>query len=81
MQLITPGAYDVIGISGVDEKGSWLYFMASPQNATQRYLYRIPLDGSKSAQRVSPTAAPGTHHYDMSPDAHWAFHTLSLIHI
>src|SRR6202046_2064458 len=36
VQLITPGAYDVVGISGVDEKGSWLYFMASPQNATQR---------------------------------------------
>src|SRR5580704_9303105 len=77
VQLITPGAYDVIGISGVDEKGGWLYFMASPQNATQRYLYRAPLDGSKTAQRVSPTAAPGTHHYDMSPDAHWAFHTYS----
>jgi dipeptidyl-peptidase-4 len=77
VQLITPGAYDIVGISGVDEKGSWLYFIASPENATQRYLYRAPLDGSQSAQRVSPSAAPGTHHYDMSPDAHWAFHTYS----
>ena len=76
-QLITPGAYDVIGISDVDEKGSSLYFIASPENATQRYLYRAPLDGSQSAQRVSPAAAPGTHHYDLSPDAHWAFHTYS----
>src|SRR5580698_3351232 len=54
VQLITPGAYDVVGISGVDEKGSWLYFMASPQNATQRYLYRIPLDGSKAASASVP---------------------------
>jgi dipeptidyl-peptidase-4 len=77
VQLITAGAYDVIGISGVDEKGSSLYFIASPENATQRYLYRAPLDGSQSAQRVSPAAAPGTHHYDLSPDAHWAFHTYS----
>jgi dipeptidyl-peptidase-4 len=69
VQLITPGAYDVIGISGVDEKGSWLYFMASPQNATQRYLYRVPLDGAKSAQRVSPTDAPGTHHYVLEDNA------------
>ena len=77
VQLITPGAYDVIGVGGVDEKGGWFYFIASPENATQRYLYRAPLDGSQSAQRVSPAAAPGTHHYDLSPDAHWAFHIYS----
>jgi dipeptidyl-peptidase 4 len=77
VQLITPGAYDVIEICGVDEKSGWLYFIASPENATQRYLYRAPLNGSQSAQRVSPAAASGTHHYDMSPDAHWAFHTYS----
>jgi len=77
VQLITPGAYDVVEMGAVDEKGGWLYFIASPENATQRYLYRVPLDGSQSAQRVSPTAAPGTHRYDLSPDAHWAFHTYS----
>jgi dipeptidyl-peptidase 4 len=77
VQLITPGAYDVIELGGVDEKASWLYFVASPENATQRYLYRAPLDGSQSAQRVSPASAAGTHRYDMSPDAHWAFHTYS----
>ena len=77
VQLITPGAYDVIEIGGVDEKAGQLYFIASPENATQRYLYRAPLDGSQNAQRVSPANAPGTHRYDMSPDAHWAFHIYS----
>jgi dipeptidyl-peptidase-4 len=84
VQLITPGAYDVIGISGVDEKNGALYFMASPENATQRYLYRAPLHASNAAaataatpQLVSPAAAPGTHDYDISPDARWAFHTYS----
>jgi dipeptidyl-peptidase-4 len=77
VQLITPGAYDVIELGSVDEKAGALYFVASPENATQRYLYRAPLDGSRSAQRVSPASAPGTHGYDMSPDAHWAFHTYS----
>src|SRR5271154_7581298 len=77
VQLITPGAYDVIEICGVDEKSGALYFIASPENATQRYLYRAPLDGSQNAQRVSPAAAPGTHRYDMSPDAHWALHIYS----
>jgi dipeptidyl-peptidase-4 len=77
VQLITPGAYDVIELGSVDEKGGALYFVASPENPTQRYLYRAPLDGSQSAQRVSPASAPGTHRYDMSADAHWAFHTYS----
>src|SRR5277367_4051276 len=58
VQLITPGAYDVTEICGVDEKASALYFIASPENATQRYLYRVPLDGSQPAQRVSPATAP-----------------------
>ena len=77
VQLITPGAYDVIELGGVDEKGGWLYFIASPEYATQRYLYRASLDGLQNAQRISPVSAPGTHRYDMSPNAHWAFHTYS----
>jgi len=77
VQLITSGAYDVVEIGGVDEKAGQLYFIASPENATQRYLYRASLDGSQNAQRVSPATAPGTHRYDMSPDAHWAFHVYS----
>ena len=75
--LITHGEFDVVGIDGVDEKGGWLYFIDSPDNATQRYLYRARLDGSGEAEHVSPANAPGTHAYDVSPDAHWAFHTYS----
>jgi dipeptidyl-peptidase-4 len=76
-KLITHGAFDVINIDRADEKGGWLYFIASPENATQRYLYRTRLDGTGEAERVSPTNAPGTHVYDISPDARWAFHTYS----
>jgi dipeptidyl-peptidase-4 len=76
-KLITHGNYDVIGIDSTDEKGSGLYFIASPDNATQRYLYRARLDGTGEAERVSPANAPGTHAYDVSPESHWAFHTYS----
>ena len=31
------------------EQDGVVYFMASPENATQRYLYRAPLDGSARA--------------------------------
>ena len=76
-KLVTPGAFDVTGIEGVDEKGGWLYFGASPDNATQRYLYRTRLDGSGRAERVTPASQPGFHFYDISPDAHWALHFYS----
>jgi dipeptidyl-peptidase-4 len=77
VKLITPGDYDAIGIEGIDEKNGALYFEASPENATQRYLYRANLDGSGHPQRVSPAAEPGTHNYDVAPDGNWAFHTYS----
>jgi dipeptidyl-peptidase 4 len=74
---ITHGAFDVISFAGVDEKSGFLYFVASPENATQRYLYRARLDGSGEAERVTPREAAGTHGYDISPDGRWAFHTYS----
>jgi dipeptidyl-peptidase-4 len=74
---ITPGNFDVVSIAAVDEPGQSLYYIASPDNATQRYLYRTRLDGKAAAVRVSPAAAPGTHSYRISPDARWAFHTYS----
>ncbi len=77
VSLITPGAFDLVSVTGVDEHGGWLYYIASPDNATQRYLYRSRLDGKGAAQRLSPSDAPGTHRYQISPDAEWAFHTYS----
>ena len=46
LSLLTPGEYDIIDRAMVDEKGGWYYFYALPDNGTQRYLYRVPLDGS-----------------------------------
>src|SRR5436309_3180507 len=40
--LLTDFAADVMSLAGVDEKTGSVYFLASPQNATQRYLYRAP---------------------------------------
>jgi dipeptidyl-peptidase-4 len=76
-RLITTGSFDLVSIASVDEAGGWLYYIASPQNATQRYLYRSRLDGSGEPERVTPTDQPGTHTYNISPDAHWAFHSYS----
>ena len=77
VHLITPGNFDVVSVSGIDEKNGWLYFIASPDNATQRYLYRSRLNGSGKTVRVTPPDAAGTHDYRMSPNGRWAFHTYS----
>ncbi len=76
-QLITPFEADVMGVAGFDGSEEWLYFLASPDNATQRYLYRTRLDGSGGRERLTPRDQPGTHSYDLSPDRQWAFHTYS----
>jgi dipeptidyl-peptidase 4 len=77
--LITKGAFDVISVEGVDEKTGWLYYIASPENATQRYLYRTKLSGNGETERVSPAAQAGSHSYSIAPNAAWAFHTYSTI--
>jgi len=74
--LLTPGDYDVIEISAINEATKQIYFTASPQNATQRYLYRVPLTGGK-AERVSPAAQAGTHDYEISPNGRLAIHSFS----
>jgi dipeptidyl-peptidase 4 len=73
-RLVTTGAFDLLSVSGVDEAGGWLYYIASPGNATQRYLYRSRLDGIGQPERVTPASASGTHTYNLSPDCRWAFH-------
>jgi len=76
-RLLTRGAFDVIHLERVDERAGWVYFIASPDNAAQRYLYRMRVDGSGNAERVTPAASWGTNSYDISPDGRWAFHTRS----
>lgn len=77
--LITKGKYDVEALDLIDEASGYIYFMASPDNATQRYLYRIKLSGGKE-ERVSPVGQPGTHMYDISPNGKIALHTFSNIY-
>jgi dipeptidyl-peptidase-4 len=75
--VLTPSGTDIIERSVVDEAGEWFYYYASPDNATQKYLYRTRLDGTGEPERVTPQEQPGTHNYNFSPDAQWAFHTFS----
>ena len=74
MKLITPGDYDVVSIERIDDRGGQLYFIASPDDATRRFLYRCPLEGGSKPERLTPGDATGSHDYDISADARWAVH-------
>jgi dipeptidyl-peptidase-4 len=76
-QLLTPGDYDVMDIVRVDEPGGYLYFAASPDDATQKYLFRVKMDGASKPERLTPEGQPGTHEYDIAPGARHAFHRFS----
>ena len=75
--LITNGEYDIINLKGYDDKSGYVYFTASPDNATQNYLYRTTLDGKGKAERLSPANENGTHEYDLSPNGIYAVHQFS----
>ncbi|MDR0431640.1 MAG: S9 family peptidase [Tannerellaceae bacterium] len=74
---ITKGAFDYISPVGMDIKGGFVYFIASPDNHTQRYLYSAKLFGDGEAKRLSPADQYGQHSYNMSPSGKWAVHVYS----
>lgn len=76
ISLATPGHYDVIRLLKIDEANGWLYFIASPEDATQRFLFRGKLDGT-GTQRVTPADQSGTHDYQISEDCRFAIHKKS----
>jgi dipeptidyl-peptidase 4 len=79
VRLLTPGAYDILSVDAIDEKGGLLYVTASPEDATKRFLYKVRLDGQGKPERVGPAAQTGVHRYDIAPSARWAFHTYSTL--
>ena len=75
--LITKGAYDVIELKAVDEKNNLVYFTASPSDPLRKYLFKMRLDGKGKAEQVTPASLHGTHGYDISPGATYAWHTFT----
>lgn len=75
--LITHGDFDVMNIDAIDEPAGYVYFDASPANATQRYLYRTKLDGTGMPERLTPVNQAGTNNYEVSPTGKYARHNFS----
>ncbi len=77
--LLTPGSYDIASYYGLDEKNDIIYFNASPDNATQRYLYQVGIDGSGELKKLTPDTQSGVNTYDFSPNMHYAIHRHSNV--
>ncbi|MEN8153628.1 MAG: S9 family peptidase [Acidobacteriota bacterium] len=77
IRQITKGKYEVIRFLDINEKTGYIYFIASPKNPTQRYLYKAGIDGNSPAIRVTPKHMNGHHSYNISPDNKYALHTFS----
>lgn len=75
--LITKGAFDVIDLKHINTKEGYVYYLASPENATQKYLYKSRLNGKGKNQLLSPETLTGTHDYSFSSNGTYAQHSFS----
>ncbi len=76
VRQVTRGEFDVIELLHVDESAGTIYFIASPNAASERYLYRIGIDG-EGLGRITSSDFPGVHAYKISSNGKWAIRTYS----
>jgi dipeptidyl-peptidase-4 len=76
-KLVTKGDYDFIDLKYTDQKEGYVYFLASPENATQQYLYRTKLNGKGKPELLSPSELKGSHDYSFSGNGKYAAHTFN----
>jgi len=71
---LTPGEFDIVDMLAYNENTNAIYFIASPKDQGQRYLFKASLDGSMQPTRITPERYPGNNSYTMSKDASNALH-------
>ncbi|MBI9073389.1 MAG: S9 family peptidase [Melioribacteraceae bacterium] len=77
VELVTEGDFDVISVQYIDDKNGWIYFIASPEDRGQRYLYRVKLEANGNIERLTSMEFSGTSRYSISKNSAWAIHTAS----
>jgi dipeptidyl-peptidase-4 len=79
IDLRSEGKFDIVSILKIDEQSGWVYYIASPKNATERYLFRLSLFGEKKIEQITPSSYKGTSRYYLSPNLNWAIHYFSNV--
>lgn len=80
LTALTSGDYDVWQVLEIvaDQQGNgYAWFIASPENPLQRYLFRVDLSGNSPAERITPADWAGYHDYRISRDGQFALHTVT----
>ncbi len=79
VKIVTKGNYDVISVVGIDKLNEQIYFIASPNNATQSYLFRKSIFTDDAKELITPVTNKGFNSYNISPNFKWAIHIYSNI--
>ncbi|MBB6052405.1 S9 family peptidase [Armatimonas rosea] len=72
---VTKGAYDMKGVTRLDEAKGLVYFQGNGVDVSGSHLYRAPLDGKTPPQCL--TQGMGTHAVSFSPTEEFYFDTYS----
>ena len=70
--LLTPYDFDVASIRPATD--NVVYFIASPQNSMQRYLFKTDLNGEGKLVRITPDNFQGINNYSFAPNGQYAKH-------
>lgn len=70
--LVTPFDYDVASMRTATDNE--VYFIASPSNSMQRYLYKTDLKGKGKVTRITPSLYEGVNNYSFAPNGKYAKH-------
>jgi dipeptidyl-peptidase-4 len=80
-RCITTDPFDTIDLVAVEEIADAIWFTASPDDASQRFLYRGPLSGGP-AERITPLDVDlGWNEYSFAPGARYALRTASAFDV
>ncbi|MFC2104924.1 DPP IV N-terminal domain-containing protein [Bacteroidota bacterium] len=66
---------DIARFYSLDNEKKNIYINASPENSTQRYLYKIATTGKGKLQKLTPEKYSGVNQYNISPNGKYAIHT------
>lgn len=76
--LVTNENFDVMELLYIDKINREVYFSASPNNSTQKYLYKKSYKNlNEKAQLLTPERFKGKNSYQISPDGKYAIHSFT----
>jgi dipeptidyl-peptidase 4 len=74
VRCLTPPGFDATRLVGCDAATGDVYFGASPEVPSERYLYRVHADSAGAVERLTPADCTGVNVYVADPTGRFAVH-------